>query len=95
MSQRAIGVPGRTAAQTLPGWVPAALAPPDWETLVALAHALVAASHDQYRGWGDVGIFAACTASRIGEVSGCRVENIDTRHTGLTWFADAGVQVQS
>ncbi|GAA4110822.1 hypothetical protein [Streptomyces hundungensis] len=31
---------------------PRALALPDWETLVALADALVAASHDQYRGWG-------------------------------------------
>lgn len=32
-------------------------------------------------GWGDVVIFAACTASRIGEVSGCRVRGIDTQ----TW----------
>ncbi|MFB8443286.1 hypothetical protein ACFC7A_29990 [Streptomyces niveus] len=47
-------------------------------TLVALADALVAASHDQYRGWGDVVVFAACTAARIGEVSGCRVGDIDT-----------------
>lgn len=51
---------------------------PDWETLVALTDALVAASHDQYRGWGDVVVFAACTAARIGEVSGCRVGDIDT-----------------
>jgi integrase len=57
---------------------PRALALPDWETLVALADALVAASHDQYRGWGDVVVFAACTAARIGEVSGCRVGDIDT-----------------
>ncbi|MFJ8791253.1 tyrosine-type recombinase/integrase [Streptomyces sp. NPDC102462] len=73
--------------------------------------------HDHYRGWGDMVIFAACTAARIGEVSSCRVGDIDTtqwiwtvrrqttpepgghlrrhdlRHTGLTWFADAGVQV--
>nr|WP_234017817.1 hypothetical protein [Streptomyces sp. SID5594] len=45
---------------------PRALALPDWETLLALADALVAASHDEYRGWGDVVIFAACTAARIG-----------------------------
>ncbi|WP_241740784.1 site-specific integrase [Streptomyces sp. L2] len=30
---------------------PRALALPNWETLVALADALVAASHDRYRGW--------------------------------------------
>lgn len=48
-------------------------------------------------------LHAACTASRIGEVSGCRVGDIDTeqwvwtlrrhdlRHTGLTWLADSGV----
>ncbi|MFH8360808.1 hypothetical protein ACH4FV_14635 [Streptomyces anulatus] len=57
---------------------PRALALPDWETLVALADALVAASHDEYRGWGEVVIFAACTAARIGESSGCRVGDIDT-----------------
>ncbi|WP_228022477.1 tyrosine-type recombinase/integrase [Streptomyces acidicola] len=57
---------------------PRALVLPDWETLLSLADALVAASHDQYRGWGDVVIFAACTAARIGEVSGCRVGDIDT-----------------
>ncbi|WTK92697.1 tyrosine-type recombinase/integrase [Streptomyces sp. NBC_01508] len=45
---------------------------------MALADALVAASHDQYRGWGDVVVFAACTAARIGEFSGCRVGDIDT-----------------
>ncbi|WP_369221454.1 hypothetical protein AB5J52_06120 [Streptomyces sp. R39] len=49
---------------------PCAPALPDWETPVALADALVAASRDQYRGWGDVVVFAACTAARIGEVSG-------------------------
>ncbi|MDX3249208.1 site-specific integrase [Streptomyces sp. ME18-1-4] len=57
---------------------PRGLALPDWETLLALADALVAASHDQYRGWGDLVVFAACTAARIGEVSGCRVGDIDT-----------------
>ncbi|MCR8944474.1 site-specific integrase [Streptomyces sp. OUCMDZ-4982] len=57
---------------------PRALALPDWETLLALADALVAASHDEYRGWGDVVIFATCTAGRIGEISGCRIGDIDT-----------------
>lgn len=33
---------------------------------------------NRYRGWGDVVTFAACTAARIGEVSGCRVSDIDT-----------------
>lgn len=62
---------------------PRALALPDWETLVALADALVATSHDKYRGCGDVVIFAVCTAARIGEISGCRVGDIDT--TQWTW----------
>lgn len=57
---------------------PRGLALPDWETLVQLADTLVAASHDDYRGWGDVVLFAACTAARIGEVSGCRAGDIDT-----------------
>jgi len=57
---------------------PRALALPDWDTLVQLADALVAASYTQYRGWGDVVLFAASTAARIGEVSGCRVADIDT-----------------
>ncbi|MBF6352960.1 site-specific integrase [Nocardia higoensis] len=57
---------------------PRALALPDWATLVRLADALVDASAGEYRGWGDVVIFAACTATRIGEVSGCRVGDIDT-----------------
>nr|WP_280204919.1 tyrosine-type recombinase/integrase [Nocardia farcinica] len=56
---------------------PRALALPDWQTLTALADALVAASADNYRGWGDVVLFVACTATRIGEVSGCRVTDID------------------
>ncbi|MFF5990382.1 tyrosine-type recombinase/integrase [Prauserella flavalba] len=34
--------------------------------------------HNAYPGWGHVVIFAACTAARIGEVSGCRVGDIDT-----------------
>ncbi|MEV8361776.1 tyrosine-type recombinase/integrase [Streptomyces niveus] len=57
---------------------PRALALPDWETLVRPAEALVAASHDRYRGWEEVVLFAACTAAQIGEVSGCRVGDIDT-----------------
>ncbi|MFD4788982.1 tyrosine-type recombinase/integrase [Streptomyces sp. NPDC058459] len=57
---------------------PRALALPDWTTLVQLADALVAASYNQYRGWGDIVLFAASTAARIGEVSGCRVADIDT-----------------
>ncbi|MFE5934132.1 tyrosine-type recombinase/integrase [Streptomyces sp. NPDC056470] len=57
---------------------PRALALPSWEALVELAAALVAASHGEYRGWGQVVLFAASTAARIGEVSGCRVGDIDT-----------------
>ncbi|MFF4767459.1 tyrosine-type recombinase/integrase [Streptomyces sp. NPDC001255] len=57
---------------------PRALALPDWETLVALADALVAASYGHYQGWGEVVLFAACTAARIGEVAGCRIGDIDT-----------------
>ena len=49
---------------------PRALALPDWTALTRLADALVARSADHFRGWGDVVIFAACTAARIGEVSG-------------------------
>ncbi|WP_228801738.1 site-specific integrase [Nocardia puris] len=46
--------------------------------MTTLADALVQRSADRYPGWGEVVIFAACTASRIGEVSGCRVGDIDT-----------------
>jgi integrase len=59
---------------------PRSLALPDRDTLTRLADALVARSADHYRGWGDVAIFAACTAARIGEVSGCRLHDINT-HT--------------
>lgn len=58
---------------------PRSLALPDWATLTRLADAVVAQSSGQYQGWGDVVIFAACTAARIGEVSGCRVKDIDTK----------------
>lgn len=57
---------------------PRALALPDWTTLVQLADALVARSADHFRGWGDVVVFAACTGARIGEVSGCRIGDINT-----------------
>jgi integrase len=57
---------------------PRSLALPDWHTLTRLADALVSRSSGEYRGWGDVVLFAACTAARIGEVSGCRVKDIDT-----------------
>ncbi|MCL3998561.1 hypothetical protein [Streptomyces lavenduligriseus] len=57
---------------------PCAPALPDWDSLIHLADAPVAATRDQYRGCGDVVVFAACAAARIGEVSGCRVQDIDT-----------------
>jgi integrase len=56
---------------------PRALALPDWNSLVRLADALVEKSADHFLGWRDVVIFAACTAARIGEVSGVRVGDID------------------
>lgn len=60
---------------------PRSLPLPDWATLVLLADALVERSSDRYPGWGHVVMFAASTAARIGEVSGCRVGDIDTN----TW----------
>jgi integrase len=56
---------------------PRALALPDWETLCALADALVAESSGLYAGWGDVVTFEAGTAARIGEVSGVQAQDID------------------
>ncbi|MGO4616995.1 hypothetical protein AB4305_20225 [Nocardia sp. 2YAB30] len=35
-------------------------------------------SSRRYQGWGESVVFAACTATRIGEVSGCRVGDVDT-----------------
>ena len=61
---------------------PRSLALPDWAALQTLADALVARSADHYRGWGDIVVFAAATAARIGEVSGCRAIDIDTKR----WF---------
>jgi integrase len=56
---------------------PRSLALPDWDTLTRLAAALVERSADDFAGWGEVVIFAACTAARIGEVSGVRVGDIN------------------
>ncbi|MFD1829777.1 tyrosine-type recombinase/integrase [Streptomyces desertarenae] len=56
---------------------PRSLALPDWAALTALADTLVARSHGRFAGWGEVVVFAACTAARIGEVSGVRVRDID------------------
>lgn len=62
---------------------PRSLALPSWNSLVQLADALSARSADKYGVRGEVVIFAACTAARIGEVSGCRVGDIDT--DAWTW----------
>nr|WP_231934712.1 hypothetical protein [Micromonospora viridifaciens] len=56
---------------------PRSLALPDWESLTTLAGTLVERSANGFTGWADVVIFAACTAARIGEVSGVRAEDID------------------
>jgi integrase len=56
---------------------PRSLALPDWDALDRLAVALVSRSADEFEGWGDVVRFEACTASRIGEVSGVRVKDIN------------------
>jgi integrase len=56
---------------------PRSLALPDWESLTRLAAAIVERSANKFPGWGDVVIFAACTAARIGEVSGVRAEDIN------------------
>ena len=58
---------------------PRALALADFHALEALSAALVAKSNPSYQGWGDAVIFAACTAARIGEVSGCLVRDISTK----------------
>ncbi len=56
---------------------PRSLALPSWEALTTLADALVARSHGHFTGWGHIVTFAACTAARIGEVSGVRAGDID------------------
>ncbi|WP_297660792.1 hypothetical protein [Pseudonocardia sp.] len=43
-----------------------------------VANAFDARSADKHPNWGDVTIFAPCTAARIGEVSGCRIGDNDT-----------------
>jgi integrase len=62
---------------------PRSLALPNWSALTRLAAALVANTFGNHAVWGDVVIFAACTAARIGEVSGCRVKDINT--TDWVW----------
>src|SRR5215813_2415921 len=66
---------------------PRSLALPDWQALCDLAAALVARSADHFDGWGDVVIFGACTAARIGEVSGIRCADID--RDAWTWTGSA------
>ncbi|MDF9817213.1 site-specific integrase [Streptomyces sp. SPB162] len=56
---------------------PRTLALPNWPALTVLATALVARSHGNFAEWGEVAIFMACTAARIGEASGVRVKDID------------------
>jgi integrase len=60
---------------------PRSLALPDWDALAQLAAAVVARSADHFTGWGEVFEFTACTAARIGETSGVRRADINTR----TW----------
>jgi integrase len=60
---------------------PRLLALPDWEALQQLAAALVARSHGEFDGWGDIVEFTACTAARIGETSGVRRADINAK----TW----------
>jgi integrase len=62
---------------------PRALALPDWSSLTRLSAALVANAHGNPQVWGDVVEFAGCTGARIGEVSGCRVGDLDT--TNWVW----------
>ena len=52
---------------------------PDWAALEQLAKALVARSAHQFEGWGEVVMFTACTAARIGETSGVRRVDVDVR----------------
>jgi integrase len=62
---------------------PRALALPNWAALTRLAEALVQRAYGKYSVWGEIVIFAACTGARIGEVSGCRVGDIDSER--WTW----------
>jgi integrase len=63
---------------------PRSLALPNWQALTELARSLVARSKPRYEGWGDMVVFAACTAARIGEVSGVRAGDIDPNK--WTWM---------
>jgi integrase len=63
---------------------PRSLALPNWESLQRLAAVLVEGSADKFAGWGEAVIFAACTAARIGEVSGVRCADID--RGAWTWI---------
>lgn len=56
---------------------PRSLALADWGALERLAAALVTRSYGHYQGWGDAVEAAACTAARIGEISGVRKKDID------------------
>jgi integrase len=62
---------------------PRSLALKDRAALDGLADALVARSADNFAGWGNVVRFTACTAARIGEVSGVRARDID--RAAWTW----------
>jgi integrase len=79
---RVAGVPLPHGWRTAELGDPRSLALPDWETLTSLADALVDRSANHFTGWADVVVFAACTAARIGEVSGVRAEDIDRE----TWM---------
>lgn len=67
---------------------PRSLALRDWDALEELATALDARSYNRFQGWGDIVKFAACTATRIGEVSGVRVQDVDCN----TWTWELGRQ---
>jgi hypothetical protein len=62
---------------------PRSLTLPHWDSLTELTAALIERSAGKYAGWGEIVVFAACTAARIGEVSGVRAGDID-RET-WTW----------
>ena len=62
---------------------PRSLALPNWDALEQLAAALVARSAEQFGGWGDFVEFTAYTAARIGETSGVR--RADTNSRTWTW----------
>ena len=84
---------------------PRSLALPDWDALAQLAAAVVARSADHFTGWGEVFEFTACTAARIGETSGVRRADINTRnldverpppdHAGSWWPDGQGHQGQA